>query len=106
MYLYGLSGARMRKLALGSACRFFTFCRLLFSEIFTVSPSARNQVTDSCGRPLDPMVPSTPTCALSRSLCESGISGVVMPRTLRRARPVVTGGDPNLEAPPVGRWAG
>src|SRR5437660_576992 len=44
---------------------FLTFCRAVFSENFTTSPSARNQAADSCGRPLAPIVPSTATCALS-----------------------------------------
>src|SRR5215471_18290596 len=79
----------MSTLHFGSACRFFTFCRVVFSENMTVSPSARNQTPESCGRPLAPIVPSTATCALSRSRCESGM--VVMPRTLRRGGPVSHG---------------
>src|SRR5580704_890869 len=40
----------------------------------TVSPSARNHTSDSCGRPSGPMVASVPTCADSRSRWESGIA--------------------------------
>ena len=74
----------------GLACRFFTFCRRVFSEILIVSPSARNQTTDSCGRPLGLIVPSVSTCSLSRSRCDSGM--LVMPRTLWRGRPVMPRG--------------
>src|SRR5579872_6130832 len=80
----------MSTLTFWSACRFFTFCRAVFSENLTVSSSARNHTPDSCGRPLAPIVPSTATCALSRSRCESGI--VVMPRTLRRGYLMRLGG--------------
>src|ERR1700746_3165610 len=80
----------MSALTFGSACRFLTFCRAVFSENLTVSPSVRNHTPDSCGRPLAPIVPSHAICALSRSRCESGI--VVMPRTLRRANFLRHGG--------------
>ena len=64
----------MRKLAAGLALRFFVFCRDVFSEMATVSPSARNHTSESCGRPSGPMVASVPTCADSRSRWESGIA--------------------------------
>src|ERR1700678_3208548 len=66
----------MSRLAAGFACRFFTFWREVLSDSLTVSPSARNQMADSCGRPLAPTVPSTATCASSRSRWVSGIVAI------------------------------
>src|SRR6267154_439220 len=63
----------MRKLTAGLALRFLVFCRDVFSEMDTESPSARNHTSESCGRPSGTMVPSVPTCADSRSRWESGI---------------------------------
>ena len=48
--------------------------RDVFSEMATVSPSARNHTSESCGRPSGPTVASVPTCADSRSRWESGIA--------------------------------
>src|SRR3984957_9754372 len=64
----------MRKLTAGLALRFLVFCRDVFSEMDTESPSARNHTSESCGRPSGPTVPSVPTCADSRTRCESGIA--------------------------------
>ena len=67
----------MRKLTAGLALRFLVFCRDVFSEMDTESPSARNHTSESCGRPSGPMVPSVPTGADSRSRWESGIEVVI-----------------------------
>src|SRR5580693_3073220 len=64
----------MRKLTAGLALRFLVFCRDVFSEMDTESPSARNHTSESCGRPSGPTVPRVPTCADSRSRWESGIA--------------------------------
>src|SRR5580692_1921994 len=64
----------MRKLTAGLALRFLIFCRDVFSEMDTESPSARNHTSESCGRPSGPTVPSVPTGAESRSRWESGIA--------------------------------
>src|ERR1700761_173497 len=76
----------MSTLACGLASRFLVFCRRSLSENLIVSPSARNQTAESCGRPLAPTVPSTAICASSKLLCVSGISTPLMPSTLDCAR--------------------
>jgi len=66
-----MPGARYTKsfntLTAGFASRFFVFCREELSEVATVSPSARNQTSDSCGRPSGPTVPSVANWPSSRS---------------------------------------
>src|SRR5450755_3895945 len=83
----------MRKLTAGLARRFLVFCRDVFSEMDTASPSARNHTSESCGRPSGPMVPRVPTCADSRSRWESGIALITSSSSL------------SLVAEPPDRWS-
>ena len=66
----------MNKFIAGLASRFFTFCRLLFSEILIESPSARNQTSLSWGRPSGPIVARVATCESRRSRWLSGMLGI------------------------------
>src|SRR5215813_4369030 len=74
----------MNRLTAGLASRFLVFCRDVLSEMPTVSPSARNQTSDSCGRPFGPIVPRVATWASSRSRCDAGIAGMALLSCLRR----------------------
>src|SRR5215469_7586863 len=93
----------MNRFTAGLASRFLVFCRDVLSEIPTVSPSARNQTSDSCGRPSGPIVPRVATWASSRSRCDAGIAGMVLLLSVGqrlvdelaqlRAQPVRAGGE-------------
>src|ERR1700761_9176581 len=75
----------MKTVAAGLRVRFLVFWRVVLSEIFTSPSSARNQTSDSCGRPSGPMVARVANWASSRSWWDSGMAG--MPVTLARDEP-------------------
>src|SRR6516162_10207377 len=87
----GIVRSRMNRLTAGLARRFLVFCRDVLSEMPTVSPSARNQTSDSCGRPSGPIVPRVATWASSRSRCDAGIAGMVLLIPLPALRPGLPG---------------
>src|ERR1700761_342037 len=75
----------MKTVAAGLRVRFLVFWRVVLSEIFTSPSSARNQTSDSCGRPSGPMVARVANWTSSRSWWDSGMAG--MPVTLARDEP-------------------
>src|ERR1700684_1234460 len=96
----------MRKLTAGLALRFLVFCRDVFSEMDTESPSARNHTSESCGRPSGPTVPSVPTCADSRLRWESGIALITASSSLSLSLVVEPAGQVESAAARSGKISG
>src|ERR1019366_6362632 len=67
----------MRSVHPGLRLRFLVVWREVLSESLMVPASARNQISESCGRPSAPTVANVATWVSSRSRCVAGIKDMV-----------------------------